>query len=317
MNIDTASGEAVRIASEAWNTGRPFNGDMDDVRIYDEALTSAAIRALSGAAVAPMASYNAYDDMDGNNVWENQTAFGRTATSADYALIGDVTRIERPATELLALHGSYAFDGTGDEGRLGGSAENFLTGDITHVPATLEIWFKPDDLLGQEVLWDLGGNVDGSSFTLNNDLLQFIAKSGANDVSTVFDLDVGDDGADYDDFIQAVASVDLDQNELTFFINGTPVATVSATGNMLDWAGGDGVGLGGRHGNNTGGSNGALGNMDGYANFAGQIAVVNVYSSVLDADEVMAAYNAVALPEPGTLALVALGVGLLRRRRRR
>jgi len=323
-NLNTAVGNDVIIGSELWDTSRPFNGDMDDVRIYDESLDVTAIRALAGVAApsiyvapTPVASYNAYNDSDGNSTWENQTDLGRTATSDNYNLVGDVVRIEKPATSLFNLHGAYYFDGTGDEGQLNDNPEVFLNGDVSHIPATVEIWFKPDDLVGTEVIWEMGGATDGSSLTLNGDTLQFISKDGGETVWTTFDLDVGDDGADSDDFIQAVASIDLDNDELVFFINGTPVATVSASGNLEDWAGADGAGIAGRNGNETGGSGGPLGDLNGYSNYNGMIANINTYSGALDATQVMAAYRAVALPEPTTLALAALGVGLLRRRTRR
>ena len=45
--------------------------------------------------------------------------------------------------------------------------------------ASFEIWFRPDDLTGNHILFECGGQGSGTSFILEGSQLHFIAQSGA------------------------------------------------------------------------------------------------------------------------------------------
>lgn len=85
------------------------------------------------------------------------------------------------------------------------------------------------------------------------------------------------------------------------------MATGSSTGS--DWAAGDGSGLRRKNGTVAGG-------FANPVNFRGDIAFLNFHRQALSPPEVLDLYRVVAIPEPATLSLLALGaVALLRRRR--
>ncbi|NQT85550.1 LamG domain-containing protein [bacterium] len=320
--VNTTAGQNVRIGSENWNQNRPFNGGMDDVRIYDHALTPGEIRILATGydTVLPDMRHDANRTSDPNTWFDvvgvNQTSAG----SLDLDLSG-VAYDASPGSAFTGIQGAYVFDGSASGVFGTPNFESGFQGNPTNDSVTLEVLFRPDDLTGQEVVWEFGGATDGSSLTLNGDILQFIAKDSGQNASASLDLDVDGDGIiDYGDFLHIVAAVDLAANSVYLYLNGaspTP-GGIAATGNINDWAGADGSGFGSRAGNETGGSGGAFGGLNGYAGFQGDIARFGLYQRVLSPLDVNELYiNSVLIPEPTTLALVGLGIGLLRRRRRR
>jgi hypothetical protein len=318
--IDTASGADVRIASEPWNTGRPFNGAMDDVRIYDDALSAAEIRLLATGSSDVQAGilHDANVDTDAV-VWEDLVVVNQTSPgSLDLNLTG-VTHDPSPPTGLGGITGSYVFNGSSTAAFANGNIEAAYQGNPTDIPVSMEVLFRPDDLLGQEVIWEFGGATDGSSLTLNGGVLQFIAKDGGVSGALSYDLDTNDDGiSEVGDFIHVITVADVAANRVNFYLNGSSIAPggLAVGGAFDDWAGNNDSGLGNRY-SATGGSGGAFGDLSGYGGFGGHIARFAFYDhAITDEEALYIMQTSVSLPEPATLALVALGVGLLRRRRR-
>jgi len=204
---------------------------------------------------------------------------------------------------LSVIGAAYAFDGVSDR-IFGPSLET--QGALTGLRTSFELWFRPSDLAGgPQVLFETGGRIDGLSITLNDaDLLFRVQDDSVNVVSLGHDL--GPIGVS--EFIQVVGVVDLGATAL-LFVNGSQVASGSAAG-ILDWSGSGAAGVGDVNGR-VGGTNGpGEGDLFGYGNFAGEIAILRYYENAsLDATQVADAYAAVAsAPEPGTALL--LGVGL-------
>jgi hypothetical protein len=320
QSMNTAAGEVVRIGAEVWNTGRPFNGGMDDVRIYDHALPLGEIRILATGydAAPPDMRHDANRSSDAS-VWNDIVGLNYTTPGSLDLNLSGVVHDPDPSTDFGRIQGTYVFDGSA-AGVFGTTNfQNAYQGDPTNGSVTFETLFRPDDLLGQEVIWEFGGATDGSSLTLNGDLLQFTAKDGGQNGSTSLDLDANNDGViDYDDFLHVVTAVDLSADRVYLYLNGASMTPggIAATGDIADWAGSDSSSLGSRTGGDTGGSSGAFGNLTAYGGFDGDLARFSLYERVLTPDEVRELYSNTVIPEPGTLALVALGVGLLRRRRR-
>ena len=194
---------------------------------------------------------------------------------------------------------AYVFDGTTAEGQ----AISFqsLPGNPTDNDASWELWIKPDSLTGgEQILFETGGATDGMSFTLDDDLLRFRVKDGGSSATLTTTL------TDVSDFVQVVGTFDL-SNIAALYVNGSQVTTGSASG-ITNWANADASTLGGIN-SGVGGSIG--GDLGSYGNFDGQISVFNFYEDVLSPSGVLGNYNTVVVPEPATVALLALGLGLV------
>jgi len=278
QSMNTASDEDVRIG-RAVVDGRFFHGTMDEVRVYDHALSGQQVRMLAtGSPLAiPSLNYDAGLDTDGNNVWEDSVGLYATGVGLDYELTG-VTRNTSPATSLPGIRASYVFDGSATAVSAG-NIEDRLRGDPTDDDASFEVWFKPADLSGQEIVWEYGAGTNGTSFTLDDNLLQVVTKDGGDSGGVAVDLT-----ALQGDFIQAIATIDRKTNQLAVFINGVEVAgSPVSLGSFGDWCGTNGDGLGSRGGSGTGGHGGFFGALNDYDNFVGEIAMARMYTEVLSA----------------------------------
>ncbi|MEX2216756.1 MAG: LamG-like jellyroll fold domain-containing protein [Phycisphaeraceae bacterium] len=307
--INTAIGADVSIGNDPiTNATRNFPGMIDEVRIHNSTVrTSEITQAFNGKALPIAAlSYNATNDTDNNAVWEDEVRLYAVG-NRDFNLTGQ-SRVG--VVGNIGLTHAYAFDGSGGITTTVNNPENFAN-NVTDNSASFELWFKPADLQGQEVLWEWGGATDGTSFTLNGSAIQF----AVNDDNASGNVGLSSSLSGVPGHIQVVGVVDLDNDIVQLYVNGELAGGVFFDG--IDWAGSDATGLASQFGGAVGGHNGFFGALNGYNNFTGQIAIVRLYTEALNAEEVRALYLENAfIPEPATLSLLLLAGGALARRRR-
>lgn len=266
----------------------------------------------------------------------SQTAYGTledtggVASVRDYELrlAGDAARVGPgmggpDVSAYTALSHAIEFSGNGmahSKGASIGGEPGGLTVDnlafgssgATTNPASFEMWFKPDDLVGQEILAELGGVTRGLSLLLDGDQLNFRVKDGANVATLSKDLGSGAGAPDQgvfglSEFNQLVGVVDVQSGggaNLALYLNGVKVDDQFLAG-LTDWAGGDGDALGGIR-NSLGGNNGDLNSFGG---FDGKIALFRIYEFALKDHQVMQRYLQTAVvPEPSSVALTLCAV---------
>ena len=250
--------------------------------------------------------------------WENTGSFAEKdeKNKYDWQLGKKVKRITREnglVTGFSGITGAYVFRDIGsNEGNNKATALSYesITGNPTDNSASFEIWFRPESLTnGNQVLWETGGGVDGSSFTILNGKLRFTMKDGTRvDEKLVSEenLFIETPILSTREFIQAVATYDSLNGSLSLYLNGELVGT-DTNDNVNDWAGGNASGLGGLNGNTGGtGAGGVNLNLDP---FKGDIAIVRFYETELSESDVKQNFNAIAeIPETSSpLSLLALG----------
>ena len=275
---------------------------MMTVAISASALPASAAMITTGFTL----NFDAGLDTDGDNVWESTEA----VQTHNWQLGDQVSLNSSPITGLSGITGAYKFSASGSnspDNKATTPSYQGLPGNPTDNSASFEIWFRPESLTNNQVLWETGGGVDGSSFTILDEKLRFTMKNGSQNmvIETLI--------SQTSEFIQAVATYDRnnpDTDTLSLYINGGLVGT-DTSNSVNDWAGGNGSGLGGRSITGQTGGSGAQGNIN-FGTFQGEIAIFRFYESALSEVQVEQNFKAIAnttdIPEPSSnLSLLALG----------
>lgn len=316
INTNITNAASINVLIGDGHSNREWNGWIDDVRIYDNALQASEVAGI--AVVTPTIGWKADGlsngsltdwDPDVNTTAATTVDWNGTGTkqSGNSNFVGVKNWVNSPNYKL------------GEDAGANDSWNNVLGDAFTDRDASWEIVFRPGDYTGTHTLFNTGGNGDGLAFVLDGSILDFRFQdddSATQRALAKFDLSTLD--AEGDVFFHVVALADLDnpgnEGTATLWINGVlrDTGTSAAGGGGIDdWDGGDDAELG--TGNNIPGSS-----SFGPDPFDGDIAIFNYYDNILlDASVIVSNYNALA-PTPaalpaGLLLLTAMGT---RRRRR-
>ncbi|MCB1967369.1 MAG: hypothetical protein KDI64_15410, partial [Candidatus Accumulibacter sp.] len=153
--------------------------------------------------------------------------------------------------------------------------------------ASLELWFRPSDLVDKEVLFETGGSQLGSSFLLDGPTLLFATSSN----STAMTLQMAAPVPATGDFIHAVATLSLTGGaaDITLYVNGQAVDSRTVAG-YTGWTGSNAAGLATSNSDLGGDFN--YGVLSGFGNFSGEIALLRLYDTALSSTQVAQTYAA-------------------------
>ncbi len=181
----------------------------------------------------------------------------------------------------------------------GGGLAGGNTGSFQFAEFTAEIWLRPFDLTtDHEVIFESGGGQNGIAALVNSSGFRFLGS--AQNVRTL-DVTVPLSGLLLDDFVQLVFSNSASNGTVDISIRDT-VGTVRSLSETTDVIiGGNGAALFAWGSGGFGGDNNLGGRTEepdvtpeGLTGFAGEIAIMNIYDSVLSAEEIQEAFNTVA-----------------------
>ena len=219
------------------------------------------------ADATPIFNFDAENALDANpEVWESGVVGG----DATFAGFGTGVSLLTGLSNPQGINAAYSFDGSS-----GGflTSLNALDSAMTMESAAWEVLFRPSDLIGDEVLFETGGDLTGMSLNIEEDpsgfRVLFVSRTMGG---TRFELRSAPI-AKLQSFTHAMATWDQESNELQLYIDGVAVgAPLDSTG-LTDWSGGDNAGIA----QVSGGSHG--GGLTGFSNFSGDIATVRIYDS--------------------------------------
>jgi outer membrane protein assembly factor BamB len=297
---------------------RSLQGQLAVINVYSRALDPRQVGVLYRQVVEDLASeptphalaglildYDAASGhLSGGEDWENRHPVDLSADMPSDALDWKFARTDGANVVPVAdsvypgIRSAYRFsrptvndDGVlsarRSDGTLADSVPEILANGADRRDASFEIWFKPLDHFGKEVLFETGGAVDGVSLRLNGDTLELAVRHGNNPDAASRDglirAPLGHPAGG--EFVQAVGVLDLDEDEIRLYVDGVRRAQAPFFG--ADWAGGDPAGLGAPRGS-VGGAQGS-----GYGGFDGEISIVRLYGRALSDADARANFNAV------------------------
>jgi ELWxxDGT repeat protein len=134
------------------------------------------------------------------------------------------------------LQHAYRFDGIDDSAKLNDNLQS-MSGDPTDESVSFEVWINPDDLTDDKVIWEIGGESNGVSMVLWNDLLTFRVKTGSLIVNLSHTI------TDDNKFHQVVGVVNTESSYVALYYDGVEVGQTYVVGS-IDWSGNNKPGLG-------------------------------------------------------------------------
>ncbi len=284
ITIDVATG-AVDANDDSYGTDADTTLNVAAVGVLDNDILSGPYSVTGGATL----EYLAWDDVDANNVWEDETGVaGYDLDFSGATVVRDTSLSNAPS----GISAAYVFDGSGG----GEFAEFFesLPGDPSDAAASFEFWIRPSDASGREILFDTGSGTnamghDGASLRLNDSVLEWtVWNDGLGDVVTVTH-DIAAEIAS-GEFIQVMAGFDTATGTASLRVNGGAASTDSNAA-INDWASlsaATGVAQ-------VGGSGTVVLAPPGANPFAGEIAALRFYEFALNDAQAQANYDALQL----------------------
>lgn len=173
--------------------------------------------------------------------------------------------------------------------------------------ASFEIWFRPSEITADhQVIFETGGGRNGFSILLNEDGLRFLGS--ADDIRSL-DQVIPLDTLNFNDFVQVVFSQNTVTDTFSATVRDTSGAVITNTTSADIFFGGNGAtafnwgtGVIGVSDNNLGGRTEAADvSPAGLSPFSGEIAIINVYNSILDETEIEDLFNSIASTSLGQL----------------
>ncbi|MDD2599016.1 MAG: hypothetical protein PHO37_07315 [Kiritimatiellae bacterium] len=241
-------------------------------------------------------NYDADNDRDGNNLFEDSIgSLDNTALTNQFDwLLNGVTRVA-VSDQMAAITNAYRFNGSATAVM---RSVHYAAGYANQRDATIEMVFKPQDFEGDEVLFESGGTVTGTTLALTGSRLRlYVRYNTAVIADAQFDLSelstMRRGG-----FIHPVATIDIANSNLCLYVNGELQSQATANGAILEWSGYDGAGLGC--------INEACSFPSPLNKFAGDIAILRLYPTLLDGAQIQANYLSLQ-PKPvirGTFLMV-------------
>ena len=212
----------------------------------------------------------------------------------------DATHNLTPLNPLPGMAATYDFAGIEGIEHDGFDAGPY--GQSDQVNASIEFLFRPSDQVGNEVLLDVGGTTDGSSICLVGNLVVWTAgDNGSQAAQAVAVLPPG--AVAGGEWVHVVCTIDLATDNAEIWLNGVLAdsngavnVNNGAAGNLADWCGTDSGGIGRRQ-TDVGGDLNGLGNfgttdLGVQTDYAGEVALLRTYESLLTSAEVMANFQA-------------------------
>jgi hypothetical protein len=260
-----------------------FKGEISIFRFYQN-------KALTPAEV--LNNYNEVAATPGANILDtailNNNMVIDIVYNADDAGIDSVNHwAPKPETTLLSYLNPWAWEGPDpplisiDDRRVSFNKAYNMTGAESGKMTTdwarsqenglIEIWLKPDDFSGQELIYELGGTTDGVSLLLDESTIRLISVDDTFPVSVEYELSSQLEGQ----FIQVGNFFELSNEAMHLYVNGACVGSNTLSG-WADYAGTDDNGLGGVEAAYGG-------NVSGYGDYNGLLSYIK-YSSNFDSD---------------------------------
>ncbi|MEM7384398.1 MAG: LamG-like jellyroll fold domain-containing protein, partial [Verrucomicrobiota bacterium] len=217
-------------------------------------------------------AWDASEDTPGDGVWESVIAEG------DWSFRENTS----PTIGLSNLPGIFAWYESPIATMV--SVDSYIGNDGTQLDASWELIFRPGPFEGNRLLFETGGNIDGTSAVIQGDLLEFRVQDANSDDQRVILTHTLTGDNDFHHMVVTVQPGPAGENEFILFVNGARVDAGSATGDLIDWAGNNGAGMGQVNSDHPTG-------QTGLDDFTGAIAALRLYDRLLTPAEIAAEYD--------------------------
>ena len=226
-------------------------------------------------------NYDASLDTPGDDAWSNDAG-----VAADALIFngGVANQSAVNSASFPALTAAYSIPSTGGAGGLKNYFET--AGPRSTNDATFEVVFNVDDTNAgiDQVLIEAGGTNRGVAMVLNDGVLTFNVDGNGSDINLTANLASG--------WHQAIGVIDIGGggDTVSLYVNGALIGSLSGQ-NVVDWAGGNELGLGSGASSVTGVSSGTG------AAYHSDIAIARYYANnAFDLTDVQQNYQALTTP---------------------